>query len=345
MNNSGSLCLFTVVMNRLHHLEQTLPANIRDNSHPSSYWLILDYSSDDGLQQYILDFFSDELRRGRLQYHRYDYAKYFSHAHSRNLAVQLANARYICNVDADNYTGKDFDKYVLQTFSHHPNTVLSALSNTHKIYGAFGRMAVSRENFMQVGGYDETFDGYGFEDYDLVSRMEQYGLEKIMIEEPGFLKVISHGNEDRVAREWTNDQLLVLFRQQVSNNLQVLLYLFRDQTFHYGVVNEDFAAGTHYRYSLAGDAWQTGTWMEQTGQLRLHFTNFSASFEHEGDYLTGNNHQLKKETRPEELQEAILFHTNMGNSCRYRYNLHNKIIRVNEKGFGRGITQPLFIHQ
>ena len=339
-----SLCLFTVVMNRLHHLQQTLPVNLCHNTDPATTFFILDYSSGDGLQEYILDHFSEELRKGRMQYHRYAYAKYFSHAHSRNLAVQQIRSYYVCNVDADNFTGEGFDRHLLATFDQHPAAVISALSNEQRMYGAFGRMAVARDTFLSVGGYDESFDGYGFEDYDLVSRLEQHGLEKITIGIPAYLQAIPHGNEDRVAAEWTSDQLVYLYRQQVSTNLQVLLYLFKDNSFHYGVVHEDFAAGVHYRYSLAGDAWQSGTWMESEGNMRLHFADFVVCFEKSGDYLVGNNHRLKKETRSAEWEEAILFHTNMGNSCRYRYNLHNHIIRVNEKGFGRGVTQPLIIH-
>src|SRR6185295_3552603 len=154
MASRPALCLFTVVMNRLHHLEQTLPVNLEANRDPATVIFILDYSSDDGLQQYLLDQFGQELRSGRLQYHRYAYAKYFSHAHSRNLAVQQIRADYVCNVDADNFTGENFDRYLLDTFAHHPNAVISALSNPEKLFGAFGRMAVARSTFLEVGGYD-----------------------------------------------------------------------------------------------------------------------------------------------------------------------------------------------
>src|SRR5690349_668565 len=215
MPGSQSLCFLTVVMNRLHHLEQTLPVNLADNSLHSTYFLILDYNSDDGLQEYIFTNFREQIKSGKLRYRRYADAKYFSHSHSRNLAVRLTDATYVCNVDADNYTGPHFDRYLMQQFEQHPRVVVSALSNPLNIYGAFGRMATRRADFIEVGGYDEAFEGYGFEDYDLVSRLEQSGLEKILIDNADFLKTVSHDNNDRVAREWTNDQLQVLYRQQV----------------------------------------------------------------------------------------------------------------------------------
>jgi hypothetical protein len=341
MGINHTLSFYTVVMNRLHHLEQTLPVNMRDNQEETTKFLVLDYNSDDGLQQYILERFSDELKQGRLEYHRYAHAKYFSHSHSRNLAVNLIDTEFICNLDADNYTGPSFDRYLQQEFSLHERVVISALSNSHKIYGAFGRMATRKRDFVAVGGYDEAFEGYGFEDYDLVSRLQESGLEKVLIDAPEFLRSLSHDNNDRVAREWTHDQLQVLYRQQVSDSVQVLLYLFKDNSMHYGVVNEDFEAGVHYRYSLAGNSWQKGTWTGGDNFVHINFPGFEARFDRQGPYLTGNNHYMKVEDDPEKLQEAILFHTNMANCCLYLQNKQKNKIRVNENGFGHGATEPL----
>ena len=344
MAGEHTLCYFTVVMNRLHHLKQTLPRNLADNNLATTRFLVLDYNSTDGLQEYILEHFHDELQSGKLEYHRYEHAKYFSHSHSRNLAVKLTDAVYICNIDADNFTGQNFDHYLQLKFSHHPRAVVSALSNPQQVYGAFGRMAARREDFIAVGGYDEDFLGYGFEDYDLVSRLQSYGLEKVLIDSPVYLNTVYHDNNDRVAREWTSNMLQILYRQQVSDNIQVLLYLFKDKTMHYGVVNEDFAAGVHYRYSLAGNKWQQGTWSETDNNLQISFEGFEAKFDKNGLYLTGNNHYMKAESDQEKLQEAILFHTNMANCCRYLQNKEMNKIRVNENGFGHGRTEPLLIH-
>jgi hypothetical protein len=331
-------------MNRRQHLAETLPVNLANNRLSSTSFLVLDYNSDDGLQEYIFNNFRDEIKSGRLRYRRYANAKYFSHSHSRNLAVKLTDATYVCNVDADNFTGPDFDEYLMQQFSLRPRVVISALSNPLNMYGAFGRMATRRSDFIEVGGYDEAFEGYGFEDYDLISRLEQSGLDKVLINNPEFLKTVMHDNSDRIAQAWTANQLHILYRQQVNDSVQVLLYLFKDKTMHYGVVNEDFAAGVHYRYTLAGDSWQKGTWNEKDDCVMLGFEGFEAKFEKKGGYLTGNNHHMKIETDAEKLQEAVLFHTNMANCCRYLANKQKNKIRVNENGFGNGITEPLLFH-
>lgn len=341
MRARPTLCFFTVVMNRLHHLRETLPVNLQNNTDNGTRFLILDYNSNDGLQEYIVDTFNKELREGKLEYHRYAHAKYFSHSHSRNLAVKITQADLVCNVDADNFTGVGFDNFLQEQFEAHPEAVVSGLSNDHNIYGAFGRMATRRADFLEVGGYDETFEGYGFEDYDLVARLEKKGLEKITINEPSFLQSVTHNNVDRVAREWTTDQLLMLYRQQISDSVQVLLYLFKDRTVHYGIVNEDFDAGVHYRYTLAGNSWQKGIWKLEGQSLQISFAGFEATFTIEGSHLIGNNHRLKVEDDALKLEEAILFHTNMANCCRYIENKQNNLVRVNADGFGNGNTESL----
>ena len=44
----------TVCMNRLHHIRQTLPKNIADNSdYENVEFILLDYNSSDGLEEWV----------------------------------------------------------------------------------------------------------------------------------------------------------------------------------------------------------------------------------------------------------------------------------------------------
>ena len=341
MHLRPSICFFTVVMNRLQDLRETLPVNLRDNKCAETTFFILDYDSHDGLNEYLVENFRDELKQGRLKYLRYSPVEYFSQAHSRNLSVQQINAEYICNLDADNFSGHGFDQYLQETFGLRPGAVITGLDNNLKSHGAFGRMAVARQSFLDVGGYDEGFTGYGFEDYDLISRLKEKGCSEITIDNPNFLQVLPKHHDAGDTREWTGDHLERLYRQQILNELQVLLYLFNDETFHYGIVHETITKSGHHRYTLAGNAWQSGRWSETDSYLELHFLQFTAKFEKRGDYLTDKNHQMKREIRQDELKQTVLFHSSMVNASRYRENKRKKIIRVNEHGFGQGSTQPL----
>ncbi len=340
MRDRPSICFFTVVMNRLRDLRETLPVNLRDNQCAETTFFILDYDSQDGLSEYLVENFSSELENGRLKYLRYGPVAYFSQAHSRNLAVQHINAEYICNLDADNFSGQGFDCYLQDTFGLVSGAVITGLDNNLQCHGAFGRMAVPRQSFLDVGGYDEGFTGYGFEDYDLISRLKEKGCSEIAIENPDFLQVLpKHHNEE--TREWTGDHLERLYRQQLHNDLQVLLYLFNDETFHYGIVHETIDKSGHHRYTLAENAWQSGVWSETTAHIRLDFSHLTTRFEKRDNYLVGSNHWMKQEIRPDARKEAALFHNSIANASRYRENKRKKIIRVNERGFGQGSPQLL----
>ncbi len=271
MHDRPSISFFTVVMNRLRDLKETLPVNLRDNKCAETTFFILDYDSQDGLSEYLVENFSSELKQGRLKYLRYGPVEYFSQAHSRNLSVQQLNAEYICNLDADNFSGRGFDLFLQEAFELVPGAVITGLDNNLQCHGAFGRMAVARQSFLDVGGYDEGFTGYGFEDYDLISRLKEKGCSEIAIENPDFLQVLPKHHDAGDTREWTGDHLERLYRQQLHNELQVLLYLFNDKTFHYGIVHETIAESGHHRYTLAGNAWQSGKWSETDVHLELHF--------------------------------------------------------------------------
>ena len=59
------------------------------------------------------------------------------------------------------------------------NICLTGLENAWK-HDASGKMCVNRNDFMEVTGYDENFDGYGFEDFDIVNRLRK-GCETFTI--------------------------------------------------------------------------------------------------------------------------------------------------------------------
>src|SRR5688572_6172397 len=94
-----SIC--TVCMNRLHHIKQTLPANIAANEdYPNIEFVLLDYNSTDGLSDWIRDEMSEFIENGRLKYYRTEEPLFFDRTHSRNLIVKLATGDVISNVDA-----------------------------------------------------------------------------------------------------------------------------------------------------------------------------------------------------------------------------------------------------
>jgi hypothetical protein len=318
----ATVTFFTVVMNRLHHLAITLPANMRDCSAEGTQFLILDYGSSDGVANYLHEKFPEEMSSGRLLYERTE-ATYFERSRSRNMAARLTGSEFICNIDADNFTGAGFDRYVLDKLHPRSLNFLTAL-NDRPAKDTIGKIALRRSHFFDVGGYDESFDGYGFEDYDLVKKLEDRGLRKRTIENQQFLQAISHSTLDRIGNEWRWNNLYALYTQQVNANTRVLLFLYRNQSLEYGLVLENPSG---FKYSLVGKKWQPGHWNESTNKVHLTFSELECYLDRKGNLLCGGNHFLTREKDPEKIREAVLFNTEIAN--RYRLNAVQKPKTVN----------------
>ena len=168
-----SFCI--TCMDRLYNLKQTLPVNIEDNEKYSNLeFVILDYNSKDGLGKWVKNNMMEHIESGKVSYYRTDEPKYFSMAHSRNIAFKVAQGEIVNNLDADNYT-----------FSSKRSTeeccasYINRLANQQKEKVIFskgkramhGRIGFYKKEFIEMlGGYDEGLKGYGHDDHDLVQR-------------------------------------------------------------------------------------------------------------------------------------------------------------------------------
>lgn len=167
-----SLC--TTCMNRLHDLSRTLPANIADNEdYPDLEFVLLDYSSRDGLEDWVKKTMSRHLDSGRLVYYRADGQPTFRRSHSRNLSFKLATGQVVVNVDADNYVHPGFVAQINRcAVSHKVLIVPHSFLNPH--FGRLflrGRFGVYKDDLIRLGGFDEDFDdGYSQEDAGFVMR-------------------------------------------------------------------------------------------------------------------------------------------------------------------------------
>jgi glycosyltransferase involved in cell wall biosynthesis len=186
-------------MNRLCHLEHTLPQNIEDNEDCEDLeFVVLDYNSTDGLEEWIRDSYIDLIKEGRLVYFHEKSATHFLPSHSRNISIRCATGEVTCNVDADNFTGEGFASFLTEVFQPYRPILANSydLSSWHNM-STHGRLAMHKQSFLRMGGYDEFMRGWGAEDFDLNNRCLLAGFERVEIPEKYF-KVIDHGDDVRV---------------------------------------------------------------------------------------------------------------------------------------------------
>lgn len=192
-----SFCI--TCMNRLFQLRQTIFKNLQDNAaYPNCEFVIVNYNSRDGLHEWVEQNLKAEIEKGRIRYFYTPEAPGWHAAHAKNIAHFLSTGDIVCNLDGDNFTGKDFAFYINYLYQSQPGKELLLNFRKDKYYGTYGRICMTRKAFAELGGYDEDLHAIGGEDTDLVERGIAYQLPYYKIEIENFLKYIENTNEDRV---------------------------------------------------------------------------------------------------------------------------------------------------
>jgi len=192
----------TTCKGRTQHLMQTLPQNLLDNqAFPDAKFVVLNYrNSPDGFDQYLKTY-RNTIDAGRLVQYRFPSPGPFQMAHAKNLAHRLGileGADILVNLDADNFTGPAFAGYVAEKTN--PDTFLWARMITEGPdrlpRGCNGRIAVSRQAFLNAGGYDEQFHTWSPDDKDFNARLRRLGYQGIEIDRQ-YLGAILHNDKVR----------------------------------------------------------------------------------------------------------------------------------------------------
>ncbi|MFV0445600.1 MAG: glycosyltransferase family 2 protein [Planctomycetaceae bacterium] len=156
----------TTCMNRLDHLRETLPVNldVLRRHGPSAELVVLDYGSTDGMREWIEQTQRPAIDAGLLAVYHVSEPRWYHSAHAKNVAHRLSRYGVVCNLDADNFLSSDYVAFLTRTFAD---------GGPHVTYGtrsSCGRVAIRARDFESLGGYDESFEGWGTDDVDLVRR-------------------------------------------------------------------------------------------------------------------------------------------------------------------------------
>ena len=168
------------IKNRKYQLEQTLLQNLLDSNNDQVEFILIDFGSTDGLKKYIYDNFKEYLDSKKLKYYYTDRLKYWHASIAKNTTHKYANGKYVVNLDCDNFIGKDGDNILIKKFEDDSNIIISQ-SDHYFGSGNSGRISLSKENFLKLGGYNEYFYPMGYQDSDLLQRAIKYGLKLVKL--------------------------------------------------------------------------------------------------------------------------------------------------------------------
>ena len=239
-----SVC--TVCGNRLDYLRQTLPVNIAENSDfPNLEYVVLNYNSKDGMDEWMKENMKIHIDSGLLKYYKTIEPEYFILSHSKNMATRLATGDIICNIDADNFAGPGYFRWVEECFNRHgPDTLITTIHKDAIPYrDQGGKLGFTKALFHAVNGYDESLFGYGMDDVELANRLENAGARRVFIEDEKFLRFIGHSDLERVVNHKYPNNLKKIYAAEwdPAESKQKVLYLFDDHS----------AAEMHYQFNEA----------------------------------------------------------------------------------------------
>ena len=240
----------TTCKGRTQHIEQTLPKNIADNAdYPNCRFVVLDYCDPGPLRQYLWNNHRADMDSSKLAvYHYfgrcsmwptviYDHeAVQFRMAHAKNMAHRLGileGADILVNLDADNFTGPGFAKWIAEQFEQiEVRPVGSAPRDAIEKYlcqslisrgvnqdlflrtfwepgdfrrGVNGRIVVTTNAFLKAGGYDERYETWAPDDKDFNARLKRLGYIDGMIDRQ-YVDAVRHNDRMRF-REYPRARL------------------------------------------------------------------------------------------------------------------------------------------
>jgi len=196
-NNRRSISFCTNCKNRLYHLCHTVEENIKANqSYGKVEFVLVNYNSQDGMHEWVRKNLLQYIESGILNYYYASEPLHYHASKAKNLAHRLATGDIVCNLDGDNFTGKDFAFYINYLFGKFGDEIILQFKKA-PYWGTEGRIVLSRKNFEKLGGYDESFYPTGHQDHDLMDRAKAYGLSYQNITIENFLRYLSNSTKEK----------------------------------------------------------------------------------------------------------------------------------------------------
>jgi hypothetical protein len=277
-------------MNRLQQLKKTLLQNILDNKYYKKLeFVVLDYNSCDGMEEWAKTSLKKYILSGRLIYYKTTDPVTFNHSHAKNILFKLATGAIVCNINADHFVGENFADYVNSMFNLEKNIFLTTIDfhksekQFHPAKDVFGKICVRKKDFLQIRGFDERMTKYGFEDYDFANRLEiGCRLSRTFIKDPLFLKFISHTDEERFSLE-SRENLEKMYVSYCTPWSSEIILLYKDFTFEKGTLIDSTLAETSeslailkkgdrkFDFTLKEGEWLKGKWEETKNNDSLRF--------------------------------------------------------------------------
>jgi glycosyltransferase involved in cell wall biosynthesis len=179
--------IITTCKGRLDHLKECLPTWLNQGTYKDFEIVVVDYACPENTADYIESLQDSRVRAVRAT----DCGHYFNLSRARNIGILESVGDVLFILDCDTKLSPDFLKY------HVGKVLVDGSFVTGWLYGdATGSCLVHRRDCMELRGYNENVEGWGWDDIDFYKRLEYRGIEQ-----RGFhhgIETIKHDDTERV---------------------------------------------------------------------------------------------------------------------------------------------------
>tara|TARA_A100001037_G_scaffold244817_1_gene225811 strand:+ start:3792 stop:5453 length:1662 start_codon:yes stop_codon:yes gene_type:complete len=189
------LTFVMALMNRKHQIEQTLIKNLEDNweDRDDVEFVLMDVNSKDGFREWIREQDLEKYTKcGYLRYFETDTLDQWHASIGKNTATHQATGRIVVTLDCDNFTGYRGGRFVITQFEQADYNCVVHQFDWNPQNGNFGRIALTKEKFNEIGGYDQSLLPMGYQDWDIIKRAEATGCEYVNPTDADFNQAIAN---------------------------------------------------------------------------------------------------------------------------------------------------------
>ena len=158
-------------------MKQTFAANLKVIlEDANTEWIIFNLNSKDDLHDFMIR--QLPVLPPRVIYARDLSDRPWHNAIAKNVAHRLASSNILVNLDCDNFIASAVD--VIRVYF---TSDIQALHLWSGVFGdgTCGRIAITRDAFYGLGGYNESFHPMGYDDIDLLKRARARGMKVLRI--------------------------------------------------------------------------------------------------------------------------------------------------------------------
>jgi hypothetical protein len=226
------LTFVMALMNRFHQIEQTLIKNLEDNweDRDDVEFVLLDINSKDAFRKWIR---SQNLTKytecGFLRYYETDALQQWHASIGKNTATHQARGEIVVTLDCDNFTGYRGGRFVITQFEQNDYNCVVHQFDWIPQNGNFGRIALTKEKFNEIGGYDQSLLPMGYQDWDIIKRAEATGCKYINPTDKDFNRAIENegGKELSMANQEEEHKKMGWTEMNRINKLKCQINLYK----------------------------------------------------------------------------------------------------------------------